>query len=198
MRKSKRLLASVVVAGMIIGGGIQSRVSAQQLNSPTLDLVLFFSNADVPNSVQVPAPDRLIVTERSGEVSVRTWIGSDGQVKSTVQLVRTGPGATLTLTVKLVSITEFEATGKIVFDDAQGSTLEFQSVGRGSFAEEAVLINGIPFTHGGYVARVTQATGRFAGMTGTVTDNFWLDVSGGPLDRAIGYQFMVIRLAQRQ
>ncbi len=71
-------------------------------------------------------------------------------------------------------------------------------LGESTCAEEAVLINGIPFTHGGYVARVTQATGRFAGMTGTVTDNFWLDVSGGPLDRAIGYQFMVIRLAQRE
>ncbi len=192
----RHTVSSLLLVGAIVGIGLRG-VSAQEVSSPTTDLILFFSNADVPNSAQQTAPDTLIVTERSGEVRMRTWIGADQTVKSTLEIPRVPVNATLTLTVKLISITEFAVSGVIQFADAQQSRLEFQSVGTGSFSEEAVIIGGKPFTFGGYVARITRATGQFEGMTGILTDNFWLDVSGGPLDRAIGYQFIAIRLAKR-
>ncbi|GBC82754.1 hypothetical protein HRbin10_01886 [bacterium HR10] len=195
MRK-RRIISFVFLVGMVVGVGLRG-ASAQEVASPTTDLILFFSNADVPNSAQQSAPDTLIVTERSGEVRMRTWIDADQTVKSTLEIPRTPVNATLTLTVKLISISEFAIKGVIQFEDAQRSRLEFESVGTGSFSEEAVIIGGKPFTFGGYVARITRATGQFEGMTGSLTDNFWLDVSGGTLDRAIGYQFMVIRLTKR-
>lgn len=190
----KRLHIAFCTAVLVMLGTMgQGQVMAQDLESPTTDLVLFFSNIDQP-PVETPAPDTLIVTERSGPVTVTTEISS-GEVSGNIETDRSLPGATMVLTVKLLSLTEFTISGVITFDDAQNSTIKFESVGNGFFEEAPSIINGIPFLRGAYMARITEATGQFAGLVGIVTDNLWLDVSRPGLNNAIGFEVVTIRMA---
>ncbi len=191
MRKLHVVICTAVL--VMLGTIGQSQVMAQDLESPTTDLVLFFSNIDQP-PVETPAPDTLIVTERSGPVTITTDVTSAG-VNGEIDTDRSLPGATMVLTVKLLSLTEFTISGVITFDDAQQSTIKFESVGNGFFEEAPSIINGIPFLRGAYMARITEATGQFAGMVGIVTDNLWLDVSRPGLNNAIGFEVVTIRMA---
>jgi hypothetical protein len=95
----------------------------------------------------------------------------------------------------LLSLTSFTVKGVVTVNDAQRSTIEFETVDPGIFEAEASIINGIPYLRGAYVARVTKGTGQFANRVGLVVSSLVLDVSRPGLQNAISSEFMLFRLA---
>ncbi len=187
MRKIIAAIACSVLLGLSAGSGVAQNIS------PTFDLLLVFDN--VGRTVEAPDSATLIVTSRSGPVSLNTKVQADG-VTSTVGVDQKAPlGATSRLTVTLLSLTSFTVKGVITFDDAQRSTIEFETVAPGLFEEEASIINGIPYLRGAYVARVTKGTGQFANRVGLVTSNLVLDVSRPGLQNAVSSEYVLVRLA---
>jgi len=167
-------------------------VGRAQNISPTFDFLLVFDN--VGYTVEAPNPSTLIVASRSGLVSLSTAVGSSGIV-STVNVDQNTQTATSRLTVTLLSLTSFTVKGVVTVNDAQRSTIEFETVDPGIFEAEASIINGIPYLRGAYVAKVTKGTGQFANRVGLVVSSLVLDVSRPGLQNAISSEFILFRLA---
>jgi hypothetical protein len=175
----------------------QAGLALVQNISPTFDFLLVSDNAG--RRVETPAPNRLVVTSRSGPVSLTTQVTADG-VSSQVNIDRnpTLPGATVREELTLVTVASFTVKGTVTFDDAQRSMIEFESVTPGVFGDQIVFIRGIPFQSAAYVARVTKGTGQFANWTGLIVNSILTDVSQPGFENAVGSEYILFRLAPPQ
>ena len=91
-----------------------------------------------------------------------------------------GDEATFTSEVTFTSDTDFLETGEITF--GQGNTLRFSTVGSGYLAPSADPSR----KHGVVMWRVDDGSGQFAGATGLITSNFFVDDQLGVVDHHFG------------
>ncbi len=91
-----------------------------------------------------------------------------------------GGEARFTSEVTFTSETSFLETGTIAFSD--GNTVRFATVGSGYLAPSADPER----KHGTVMWRVEGGEGQFAGATGLITSNFFVDDSLGVVDHHFG------------
>ena len=91
-----------------------------------------------------------------------------------------GDDARFTSEVTFTSETDFLETGTITF--GAGNTLHFSTVGSGYLAPSADP----PRKHGTVMWKVDSGAGQFAGATGLITSNFFVDDQLGVIDHHFG------------
>lgn len=101
--------------------------------------------------------------------------GLDGAIDATP-----GDTATFTSEVTFTSDTEFLETGAITFGD--GHVLHFSTVGSGCLLPSADPAR----KHGAVMWRVDRGEGQFAGASGLITSNFFVDGQLGVVDHHFG------------
>ena len=110
--------------------------------------------------------------------TITSQIGPEG-VTGTIAGI-SGGDASFTSEVTFTSETDFLETGTITF--GEGNTLTFSTVGRGCLLPSADPSR----KHGTVMWRVEQGTGQFAGATGLITSNFFVDDQLGVVDHHLG------------
>lgn len=91
-----------------------------------------------------------------------------------------GAAATFTSEVTFTGETSFLETGDITF--GEGNTLRFSTVGSGYLAPSADPAR----KHGAVMWNVDAGEGQFAGATGLITSNFFVDGQLGVVDHHFG------------
>lgn len=91
-----------------------------------------------------------------------------------------GEEATFTSEVTFTSETDFQETGTITF--GRGNVLHFSTVGNGYLAPSADPAR----KHGTVAWRIDRGEGQFAGATGLITSNFFVDEHLGVVDHHFG------------
>lgn len=95
-----------------------------------------------------------------------------------------GDNASFTSQVDFTSESAFTETGTISFGD--GNQLGFSTVGEGYLGPSA---DG-SLQHGAVMWRVESGEGQFAGASGLVTSNFFVDGNGAVTDHQFGVLFV--------
>lgn len=109
-------------------------------------------------------------------------VGSDG-LTSTLSPAP-GEAASFVSEVTFIGETSFVEMGTIGFGD--GNTLSFSTVGRGYLAPSADPGR----KHGAVMWQVDRGEGQFAGATGLITSNFFVDEQLGVEDHHFGVLLM--------
>lgn len=125
-----------------------------------------------------PDGNVLHASTSSPSSTITSQVGTDGLI-GTIEGTA-GDEATFTSEVTFTSATDFLETGTITFGD--GNTLHFSTVGSGYLAP-----SGDPQRkHGTVMWRVDQGEGQFAGASGLITSNFFVDEKLGIVDHHFG------------
>ncbi len=101
--------------------------------------------------------------------------GLEGALES-----QNGEDARFTSDVTFTGETSFLENGTITF--GEGNTLTFSTVGRGYLAPSTDPAR----KHGMVMWRVDHGEGQFAGATGLITSNFFVDAQLGVVDHHLG------------
>jgi hypothetical protein len=110
--------------------------------------------------------------------TITSTVGSDGLIGTLTPA--DGEAATFESEVTFTGETSFQETGTITF--GSGNTLQFATVGSGYLAASAD-----PGRKQGAVTwRVEGGEGQFAGATGLITSNFFVDAQLGVVDHHFG------------
>ncbi len=110
--------------------------------------------------------------------TLTSTVGADGLTSA----IAPAPGgvATFTSEVTFTDATTFQETGTIGF--GSGHALRFSTVGSGYLAPSADPSR----QHGTVMWRVEEGEGQFAGATGLITSNFFVDETLGVVDHHFG------------
>lgn len=133
----------------------------------------------------VPANDAgtvLKASTTSPSTTVTSTVGDDG-LTDTIEPTQ-GDNAHFTSHVEFTSQSAFTESGTITFGD--GNHLEFSTVGEGYLGPSA---DG-SLQHGTVMWRVDGGKGQFAGASGLITSNFFVDGNGGVTDHQFGVIFV--------
>lgn len=114
----------------------------------------------------------------SPSTAITSRVSEDG-LSGTVEAVA-GAEATFTSEVTFTSETDFLETGTIAFGN--GHQLRFGTVGQGYLGASADPTR----KHGTVMWRVEGGEGQFAGATGLITSNFFVDEQLGVVDHHFG------------
>ncbi|HEU0113383.1 MAG TPA: hypothetical protein VFQ80_01830 [Thermomicrobiales bacterium] len=114
----------------------------------------------------------------AASASFTTAVGPDGLTGSWQQ--DAGEAATFASEVTFTSDTSFQETGTITF--GAGNILWFATVGQGYLASSVDLAR----KHGAVTWRVEGGEGQFAGASGLITSNFFVDDRLGVVDHHFG------------
>ncbi|MCA9877054.1 MAG: hypothetical protein KC442_04720, partial [Thermomicrobiales bacterium] len=125
-------------------------------------------------------PDGNVLHARTSSPSstITSLVGDTG-LTGTIESV-SGDEATFTSEVTFTSETDFLETGTITF--GHDNTLLFSTVGSGRLAPSADPAR----KHGTVMWQVDQGTGQFAGASGLITSNFFVDEQLGVVDHHFG------------
>ncbi|MFN8591063.1 MAG: hypothetical protein U0031_06320 [Thermomicrobiales bacterium] len=109
-------------------------------------------------------------------------VGPDGL--SSTLAPAAGEAATFASEVTFTGETTFQETGAISFGDAH--LVRFSTVGSGYLGPSADPMR----KHGTVMWRVEGGTGQFAGASGLISSNFFVDESLGVVDHHFGVLFL--------
>jgi hypothetical protein len=109
---------------------------------------------------------------------ITSQVGADG-LTGTIEGI-SGGEASFTSEVTFTSETNFLETGSITF--GAGNTLTFTTVGSGYLTPSADPTR----KHGTVMWRIDQGEGQFAGATGLITSNFFVDTQFQVVDHHVG------------
>ena len=125
-----------------------------------------------------PDGNVLHASTSSPSTTITSQVGVDG-LTGTIEGT-SGDEARFTSEVTFTSETDFLETGTITF--GEGHTLTFSTLGSGYLAASADPTR----KHGAVMWRVDQGEGQFAGATGLITSNFFVDDQLGVVDHHFG------------
>jgi hypothetical protein len=114
----------------------------------------------------------------SPSTAITSHVGADG-LNGTIEAVPGGE-ATFTSEVTFTSETDFLETGTITFGN--GHQLRFGTVGQGYLGASVDPTR----KHGTVMWRVESGEGQFAGASGLITSNFFVDGQLGVVDHHFG------------
>lgn len=125
-------------------------------------------------------PDGNVLHARTSAPSttITSQVGPDGLTGSIDSIA--GGDASFTSEVTFTSETDFLETGTITF--GAGNALHFSTVGSGFLGPSANPSR----KHGSVMWRVDRGEGQFAGATGLITSNFFVDDQLGVVDHHFG------------
>jgi hypothetical protein len=115
--------------------------------------------------------------------AVETWIGVDG-LHGTLRTMA-GEDASFESELVFTGETTFQQTGTIAFG-AGDHRLRFSSVGSGHLGPDMET----NFRHGAAIWRVDGGDGQFAGATGLIVSNFFVNDAGEVTDHQFGVVFV--------
>ena len=118
----------------------------------------------------------------SPSTAITSTVGDDG-LTTTIEPAQ-GDNATFTSEVTFSSESAFTETGSITF--SEGNRLDFSTIGEGYLGPSA---DG-SLQHGTVMWRVDGGAGQFAGASGLITSNFFVDGNGAVTDHQFGVLFV--------
>ena len=118
----------------------------------------------------------------SPSTTITSTVGNDGLTGAIEPAA--GGEATFTSEVIFTSETAFTETGTITFGN--GNHLDFSTVGEGYLGGSADTA----LKHGTVMWRVDDGKGQFAGASGLITSNFFVDGNGAVTDHQFGVLFV--------
>lgn len=142
---------------------------------PEIVYAMRFTGQATPAS---PDGNVLHASTTSPSTVITSRIG-DGQLAGVIEATPGGE-ATFTSKVTFTSETEFLETGTITF--GEGNSLHFSTVGSGYLGASADPQR----KHGVVAWRIDRGEGQFAGTTGLITSNFFVDSGLGVTDHHFG------------
>lgn len=132
-----------------------------------------------------PASDdgRVLKASTTSPGTTISSIVGDGGLSGSIEPAQ-GENARFTSQVDFTGETVFTETGTITFGD--GNRLDFSTVGEGYLGPSA---DG-SLQHGAVMWRVDGGEGQFAGASGLITSNFFVDANGAVTDHHFGVIFV--------
>jgi hypothetical protein len=118
----------------------------------------------------------------SASTTITSTVG-DGGLSGAVEPAK-GDTAHFTSQVEFSSASAFTETGTITF--GEGNRLDFSTVGEGYLGPAADA----SLQHGMVMWRVDGGEGQFAGASGLITSNFFVDGNGTVTDHQFGVLFV--------
>lgn len=153
----------------------QSRETGKEGAMPDVIYAMRFSGLAEPVGV---AGNVLKAATSAPSSSLTSRVGPTG-LQGTIEPV-SGEEAHFTSEVTFTGETSFQETGDITFGG--GNTLHFSTVGSGYLAPSADATR----KHGTVMWRVDGGKGQFAGASGLITSNFFVDEGLGVVDHHFG------------